>query len=111
VILLAKMGSSPSCGLSLVMERFRKTEDCPSSEKLLSFQSGEPDPATSGDVRRHLMSCEFCAAEVEMYGLYPPGEEKVTVDKIPEPLYELAEALLQNRRDLAPLYRLVKDDD
>lgn len=93
------------------MERFRKTEDCPSSEKLLTFQSGEIDLTRNGDVRRHLMSCEFCAAEIEMYGLYPPGDEKVTVDRIPQPLYELAEALLQNRRDLAPLYRLVKDDD
>jgi len=93
------------------MERFRKTEDCPSSEELLTFQSGEIDPAAKGNVRRHLMSCEFCAAEVEMYGLYPPSEESVIPDTIPEPLYELAEALLHKRRDLAPLYRLVKDDD
>jgi len=102
---------SLSCGLSQRMEGFRKTEDCPSSEKLLTFQSGGVDLATYGDVCRHLVSCDFCAAEVEMYGLYPPGEEKVTVDQIPEPLYELAEALLHRRRDLAPLYKLVKDDD
>ena len=91
----------------LSMKRFRKTVDCPSSETLLAFQNGESRPADGAGIPRHLFSCEFCAAEAEFYGLYPPGDENARLEKIPEPLFELAEALLKKKRDLAPLYRLV----
>jgi hypothetical protein len=89
------------------MKRFRKTEECPSSEKLLAFQNGETDPATATGIRRHFRSCEFCAAEAEFYALYPPGDEKMRLENIPPPLFELADALLRRKRDLAPLYRLI----
>ena len=90
------------------MEGFCKTENCPSSEELLSFQTGEIDLASSAMVRRHLLVCEFCDAEVTFYELYPPGElETVETDNMPDPLYQLATELLQKKRDLAPLYRLV----
>ena len=90
------------------MEGFYKTENCPSSEDLLGFQTGEIDLAGSAKVRRHLLVCEFCDAEVTFYELYPPGEfEGVEPDKIPDPLFQLAYELLQKNRDLAPLYRLV----
>ena len=89
------------------MKRFRKTEECPSSEKLLAFQNGEIDPTTDTGIRCHFLSCEFCAAEAEFYALYPPGDENTRPEKIPQPLFELADALLRRKRDLAPLYRLV----
>jgi len=89
------------------MKRFRKTEDCPSSETLLAFQNGDCHPADGAGIPRHLFSCEFCAAEAEFYGLYPPVDEKARLENIPPPLFELAEALLRKKRDLAPLYRLV----
>jgi hypothetical protein len=90
------------------MEGFCKTENCPSSEKLLSFQMGEIDLADGYEVRRHLLVCEFCEAEVQFYERYPPGEiETVATDEIPDPLLQLATELLQKNRGLAPLYRLV----
>ena len=91
------------------MEGFCKTKNCPSSEELLTFQTGEIDLAGSARVRRHLLVCEFCEAELKFYELYPPGElEDVDADEIPDPLLQLAnEILLQKDRDLAPLYRLV----
>lgn len=89
------------------MKRFRKTEDCPSSEKLLAFQNGEIGPAAGRGICRHFRSCEFCAAEAEFYALYPPDNEKARLEGIPQPLYELAEALLRKKRDLAPLYKLI----
>jgi hypothetical protein len=90
------------------MESFCKTRSCPSSETILSFQTGEMDPAGSASVRRHLFECEFCDAEAGFYALYPPGElTAVDRDEIPDPLFELATDLLQRKRDLAPLYRLV----
>ena len=96
-----------SCGL-VAMEGFFKTENCPSSEELLAFQTDTIDLAGSAKVRRHLLECEFCDAEAEFYEHYPPGElERVEVDEIPDPLFQLASELLQKDRDLAPLYRLV----
>jgi len=62
------------------------------------------------DIRDHLIECEFCAAEVEFYRLYPPLEETVVAEKMPRPLFELAHALLQKERDLTPLYRLIEAD-
>ena len=90
------------------MEGFCKTENCPSSEEILTFQTGEIDMAGSASVRRHLLVCEFCEAEFRFYELYPPGElENVDAGEIPDPLSQLATGLLLKDRDLAPLYRLV----
>jgi hypothetical protein len=90
------------------MEGFCKTINCPSSEELLTFQTGEIGLASGARVRRHLLECEFCDAEVRFYELFPPGElETVDTDQIPDPLLQLATELLQKDRGLAPLYRLV----
>ena len=95
---------------SAQMKRFRKTIYCPSSETLLAFQRGEADPARSMKIRRHFDACEFCATEVEFYALYPPLDEKPRPEKIPQPLFELAEALLQKNRDLRSLYELIASE-
>ena len=97
--------------MTTLMGSFCKTEDCPASDVLLAFQSGETDLVKNVDVGRHLMDCEFCAMEVEFYELYPPTDETVAVGIIPGPLFELAEALLHKKRDLTPLYTLVRDID
>jgi hypothetical protein len=79
---------------------FCKNEDCPSSNELLEFQVGELSKRRSSQVRKHLTSCEFCAAEVEFYSHYPQEEVQPEADgnnDIPAPLFELAEALLRNR--------------
>ncbi len=82
------------------MTDFCKSEGCPSSNKLLEFQS-RGLPKTTGDkIRRHLARCEFCSAEVALYSHYPQEEsaiEPVELTGIPAPLFELAEALLKNR--------------
>lgn len=89
------------------MEGFSKTINCPSSEEILRFQIGDLSFAGGSKVRRHLLECEFCAAEFEFYELYPPGELKIVeADDIPEPLFQLATELLATNRDLATLYRL-----
>jgi hypothetical protein len=90
------------------MEGFCKTLDCPSSEELVGFQTGEIDIVRSSRVRRHLLVCEFCAAELEFYERYPPGEIRIEATEIPKPMLELAEELLQKKRNLEPLYRLVR---
>ena len=90
------------------MESFCKTEDCPASEKLAALRNCD---VADEAVRRHLSNCEFCAAELEFYRRYPPREEKVELENIPEPLFELADALLHKRRDLTELYKLAGGGD
>ena len=89
------------------MGSFVKTKDCPSSERLLAFQCGELADVTR--IARHLEVCEFCFAEVWLYEKFPPIEEQVDPGPIPEPLRQLADALLQKRPDLSSLYKLVTD--
>jgi hypothetical protein len=93
------------------MSDFCKNEDCPPSEVLLAFQNGEIEVKDGAAIRRHLCICEFCAAEVEFYSHYPPAEEAADPGEIPQPLYELAEALLTKKNDVTPLYKLFDERD
>ncbi len=82
------------------IKEFCKNEDCPSSNELLEFQVGELSKRRSAEVRKHLSTCEFCQAEVEFYTHYPQEEgilDPTEDNRIPAPLFELAEALLRNR--------------
>ncbi len=82
------------------MKNFCKNENCPSSNQLLEFQNGTVTKVDGVQIRKHLGSCEFCAAEVEFYSHYPQEEgiaDLLESCDIPAPLFELAEALLKNR--------------
>lgn len=97
---------------SLKMITFCKSANCPSSQKLLSFQNSEAAEKDARQIRTHLTACEFCEAEVEFYAHYPPSEERVAEVDIPLPLYELAEALLSNRhKDYSLLDRLLSENE
>lgn len=76
---------------------FRKSEDCPPSHELLEFQNGDLPRSRGNEVRSHLVSCDFCSAEVDFYSHYPQAEGTAEAAEIPAPLFELAEALLKNR--------------
>lgn len=93
------------------MADFCKNEDCPPSHVLLAFQNGEIEVKDGAAIRRHLCVCEFCAAEVEFYSHYPQPDEAVEPEAIPPPLYELAEALLNRKSDVTPLYRLIGESE
>lgn len=88
---------------------FCKSQYCPTSDDLLAFQETGTSLHTAGWICDHMRRCEFCSAEVEFYRHYPPVTETVAAGRIPEPLLELAEALLRKERDLSPLYRLIGD--
>ena len=90
------------------MINFCKNATCPSSPDLLAFQSEKVALRKSREIRRHLETCEFCQAEVEFYAHYPPADEKILTAEMPKPLYELAHALLGNRRnDFSTLNKLI----
>lgn len=93
------------------MDSFRKNEDCPASDDLLAFQTGDLAVSEGGGIRCHLKSCEFCAAEVEFYSHYPPAEENVEPENMPTPLFELAEALLNKHRDDSFFDRLMEENE
>ena len=80
------------------MVNFCKNANCPSSPDLLAFQSGEVSLRKNREISRHLAACEFCASEVEFYKHYPQTDEKIETAEMPQPLYELARALLGNQR-------------
>ena len=91
---------------SSMMNGFCKNEDCPSSDELLGFQTGDLSLSRGREIRKHLTSCEFCEAEVEFYSHYPPVESTTEITEIPAPLYELAEAILNRQADSSSLYSL-----
>jgi hypothetical protein len=96
------------------MGNFGKNEDCPPSQELLAFQNGDIPVSESADLRKHLAVCEFCSAEVEFYERYPQMEESADTPaspEMPEPLRELAVALLGGHSSPNQFERLVRDSD
>ncbi len=70
--------------------------------------------ADGGFIRLHLRTCDFCAAEAEFYEHYPINDEAhevVSSPEIPEPLFELAEAILSKKEPSRSLDRLIKEID
>lgn len=91
---------------------FCKNSNCPSSEKLLAFQKGETRNSVGEYIKRHLVDCEFCTAEVELYARYPQSDDPVASADIPPYLFELAEALLSNKhKDFKSLNKLLSESD
>ncbi len=80
------------------MITFCKSVNCPTSQELLSFQNKETAVKEADAIEAHLNLCEFCVAEVEFYANYPQAEEPCVTVEIPIPLYQLAEALLNNNQ-------------
>ncbi|MCO6509942.1 MAG: hypothetical protein J5I65_04045 [Aridibacter famidurans] len=77
---------------------FSKSADCPSSDRLLAFRQKRLGIFASDIIGRHVVACDFCAAELEFYRHFPTiPDEDVKPDRIPGPLYDLAQAILTNR--------------
>lgn len=91
---------------------FCKSANCPLSKDLLAFQRGELQARERERISIHLRFCEFCAAETEFYAHYPQADETIEKTEIPQPLLELAEALLTNRHnDISALNKLLSEAD
>ncbi len=95
------------------MPKFCKSEDCPTSEELVAFQVGDMPVCDGVPIRKHLAACDFCTAEVEFYENYPPTADSEMPEKavkMPQPLFELAEALLAKKSDDAFFDRLLDEE-
>lgn len=89
------------------MGSFCKKEDCPTSEELLSLRVEGKRYVNAAGLEDHLSICEFCSAEVDFYRWYSPVEENVVAERMPQPLFELAEAILRRGSDPTLLDRLI----
>ncbi|MBX3282615.1 MAG: hypothetical protein KF756_09085 [Acidobacteria bacterium] len=92
------------------MANFAKNEKCPTSADLLAFQLGDLEFNVGTRLREHMAECEFCSAEFEFYSRYPMDldEEAAAPEAIPEPLLQLAEALLHHNAAPVSLDKLLK---
>lgn len=96
------------------MATFRKQEDCPASQQLLAYQQGDIGLEDGRAIGKHLSICEFCSSEVEFYEHYPVAkevEESPAETKMPQPLYELAESILNRSRGKQSIAEMMKDVD
>lgn len=94
------------------MATFRKQEDCPASDQLLAYQLGDLEQSESRTIGKHLTTCEFCSSEVEFYEHYPVAKESddsPTEAAMPEPLYQLAESLLNRNRGEVSITEMIKE--
>ncbi len=91
---------------------FCKSLNCPSSQNLLAYQTGNVSRNLSKEINRHIETCEFCTAEIEFYAHYPQSEEAVKTEEIPSPLFKLAEALLNDKhKDNSLLNKLLNENE
>jgi hypothetical protein len=96
------------------MATFRKQEDCPASQQLHAYQLGDLEKTDARVIGRHLAVCEFCSSEVEFYEHYPVAkdvEESPADTKMPGPLYDLAESLLNRRHGKQTIADMMKEID
>jgi hypothetical protein len=74
---------------------FCKQASCPSAETLLSYQTCGLAIEREASVARHLESCDFCCAELQLLAECPQADDCETqVTEIPLSLRRLAEELL-----------------
>src|SRR5687768_13371289 len=96
------------------MATFRKQEDCPTSQQLLAYQLGDLKSAEARLIGGHLTACEFCTSEVAFYEHYPVAREpddSSEETKMPKPLFDLAEALLNQKRGRQSMDEMMKEID
>jgi hypothetical protein len=94
------------------MAKFSKSVKCPASEDLVNFQNNNLDSIGFERVAKHITVCEFCASESDLYMHFPESEVYIIHEKIPQPLRELAEALLGNKSaDFRLLNKLLCDNE
>lgn len=74
---------------------FCKTAECPSSEALLDYSRSLMPPMMPIFIEEHLVSCDFCGAEVQLLSRYPDEPDGYAFARMPEHLRRLAEDLLK----------------
>ena len=92
-----------------IMVNFSKNKNCPASEDMLSFQTCRLTEPERKVIRKHLGTCDFCSAEVEFYTHFPQPEGTVEPAPMPQPLFELAQALMNKKKDNSFFNKLMEE--
>jgi hypothetical protein len=79
---------------SLAGSGFEKKRSCPSSNLLLPYSQSDLAAEQTSPVASHLVTCGFCAAELQLLSRHPAAEEFWEPAAMPAHLGALAEALL-----------------
>jgi len=77
------------------MSVFCKRISCPSSQVLLAFGRSRLRYQEIADIKRHLASCDFCNAELQLLKLHRNDAEDYALTEMPAQLRRLAESLLR----------------
>jgi hypothetical protein len=74
---------------------FCKTVRCPTSQALLEYCGSFMSPGEQARVKRHLESCDFCNAELQLLTCCQTEAEEYSFVEMPAPIRRLAEDLLK----------------
>ncbi len=85
------------------LRQFCKKATCPPATYLVQYLSKEPSPKRNQRIERHLSSCDFCGAELQLLAKHPVivDEGEYVTPEMPEHLRLLARALLTPRFAIA----------
>ena len=73
---------------------FCKTLRCPTSQALLDYHRSVKSCGDRAGVERHLASCDFCSAELQLLTRYQSEAEEYSFAEMPAQIRRLAEDLL-----------------
>lgn len=85
---------------SSLMTLFRKRVSCPSAQILLAFLGSRLGYDENERIEVHLLTCDFCNAELQLLTLHRSDAEEYAFAEMPAQLRRLAEGLL--RRGAGP---------
>ena len=88
------------------MTVFRKRVSCPSSQTLLAFLGSRLGCAERECIELHLVTCDFCSAELQLLARHRSDTEEYAFVEMPAQLRRLAESLL--RRAAEPFSGLAR---
>lgn len=91
------------------LRQFCKKAACPPATYLVQYLSEGLPPAKVKRIERHLCSCDFCGAELQLLAKTPLNQEEgeYVTPLMPEHLSLLAKALLTDRLPIAePFFEL-----
>lgn len=94
------------------LRQFCKKATCPPATYLIQYLSEGLSPTRVKRIERHLCSCDFCGAELQLLARHPLSvqEEAYVTPVMPEHLRLLAKALLTDRLPIAePIVELAHE--
>lgn len=72
------------------MKTFAKTPNCPTSQEILSHVDGSLSSLVRNKLAQHIMRCDFCGAEMQLFVKYRPAQEDYTPAPTPAVINLLA---------------------